>query len=390
MREAVIIDAIRTPIGRRNGSLSQIHPVNLLGKLLKGFLEKNQIDDSLIDDVIIGCVSQTGEQAANIARNAWLSANLAEEVPGTTIDRQCGSSLQALQFAAEGIMAGSHDLVIAGGVESMSRVPIGSASIEGQTIVTKDLQERYNLSKYGFNQYIGAEMIAQEVGITRRDMDEYSLESHRRAHEAQEKGYFEKEIFPVEIEDLEGNSHLFQEDETIRPDSTLNQLLNLQPPFPFLTNITAANSSQISDGASLVLIASREKAEALGLKPRASFKAFSVVGSDPVTMLKGPIPATKKVLERAQLTMDDIDLVEINEAFASVVLRWNHDIQVSLDKVNVNGGAIALGHPLGATGTRLVTSLVHELERRDGQYGLITICEGGGMANAMIIERINN
>lgn len=388
MQEAVIIDAVRTPVGRRNGSLSNTHAVDLLAYILKHLIEKNKIDDKLIDDVIIGTVSQTGEQAANIARNAWLSANLAEEVPGTTIDRQCGSSLQALQFAAQGIMAGSHDLVIAGGVESMSRVPIGAATLEDQTIVTKDLQERYDLPDYGFNQYIGAEMIAEEIRMTREQMDRYSLESHKRAYRAQQKGYFNAEIVPIEIKDENGDPVLFSEDETIRPHSTLEQLQKLKPPFPFLNTITAANASQISDGASAVLVASRKMAERLGLQPRARFKSFAVVGADPVTMLKGPIPATKKVLKNANLTIEEIDLVEINEAFASVVLRWNEDIQMSLDQVNVNGGAIALGHPLGATGTRLVTTLLNELERRDERYGLVTICEGGGMANAMIIERI--
>lgn len=389
VKEAVIIDAVRTPIGRRNGSLSEVHPVELMGYLMKQLVERSNIDPALVEDVIVGCVGQVDEQSSNIARNAWLAAGLPESVPGTTIDRQCGSSLQALQFAAQGVISGGYDLVFAGGVESMSRVPIGSTAPNGKTPMTESIFKRFNLSGYGFNQYVGAEIIAKEVEITREQMDEYSYQSHQRANQASKEGRFDREIVPVPVPDGQGGIRLFSRDETIRSDTTLAKMASLKPPFPGLENITAANSSQIADGASAVLVASKETAEKLGLKPRARFVSFSVVGDDPVAMLRGPIPATKKVLERAGLTSDDIDLVEINEAFASVVLRWQKDIGIPMEKVNVNGGAVALGHPLGATGTRLAATLLNELERRQEKYGLITLCEGAGMANAMIIERLD-
>ncbi|UAT32102.1 thiolase family protein [Bacillus badius] len=388
MGEAVIIDAIRTPMGRRNGSLSGIHPVDLLAHLLNQLIKRTGVNPSLIEDVIIGCVGQVDEQSANIARNAWLAAGLPENVPGTTIDRQCGSSLQALQFAAQGIMAGGYEIAIAGGIESMSRVPMGSTAHNGKTPMADSLFRRYDLKGYGFNQYAGAEMLAEEARITRDHMDEYSLKSHQRAHEARQQGRFHQEIIPISVPDGKGGTKMFAEDETIRPETSIEKMAALKPSFPGLATITAGNSSQIADGASAVLAASRETAEELGLQPRARFVSFSVVGDDPVVMLRGPIPATRKVLERAGLQVEEIDLVEINEAFASVVLRWQKDIGIPLEKVNVNGGAVALGHPLGATGTRMVATLLNELERRKERYGLITLCEGAGMANAMIIERL--
>lgn len=387
MFEAVIVDAIRTPMGKRKGSLANEHPVDLLGSILKTLLERNQLEPVLVDDVIVGCVDQVDEQSSNIARNAWLAAGLPISVPGVTIDRQCGSSLQAVHFAAQGIMAGSYDVVIAAGIESMTRVPIGTSAREGKTPMTKSLFDRFNLPGYGFNQFGGAEMIAQEIGMTREQVDSYSAESHRRATVAQQNGYFDNEIIPVHVTDAEGNVHIFDKDETIRPNTSIEKLATLAPVYEGLTTVTPGTSSQIADGASAVLIMSKEKALALGLMPRATFKAFSVIGTDPVTMLKGPAIATEKVLQKANLSKEDIDLIEINEAFASVVLRWQHEVGISLDKVNVNGGAIALGHALGSTGTRLVTTLLNELERRQGKYGLIAICEGPGMANGLIIQR---
>lgn len=392
MKEAVIIDAIRTPTGKRNGSLSGIHAADLLANVIKNLVERSNVNPELIEDVIAGCVTQAGEQSNNIARTAVLAAGLPESVPGTTIDRQCGSSLQALQFAAQGVMAGGYDLVIACGVEVMSRVPIGSAAIEGHG-QAQGLAERYEqvlghgLSRFG--QFGGAEMLAQEIGLKREQLDKYSYESHMRADKARKEGRFESEIIPIKISDSEGNTSEFAEDETIRADTTLEKIASLDPVFPGMQVVTAANSSQISDGASAVLVASRETAEKLGLKPRAKFKSFAVVGEDPITMLKGPIPATKMVLERAGLTINDMDLIEVNEAFASVVLRWQDEFQAPFDKVNVNGGAIALGHPLGSTGTRIIATLLNELERRNEKYGLVAICEGGGLANAMIIERMD-
>ncbi|NOK62904.1 MAG: acetyl-CoA C-acyltransferase [Chloroflexi bacterium AL-W] len=380
MRDAVILESIRTPFGKRGKALHDTHPVDLLGHLLSALVTRVAIEPDQIDDVLIGCVSQTGEQSANIARNAWLSAGLPESVPGTTLDRQCGSSLQALHFAAQGVMADAYDLVIAGGVESMTRVPLGSTftGVPGVPL-TQNLSRRYALPKGWFDQARGAEMIAQQWGFTREDLDRFSLESHRRAAAAN----FTDEIVPVPTD-----SQMVTSDEGIRSDTSLEQMASLPPAFPGLELITAGNASQISDGASATFIASREMADRLGLRPRARLVSFAVVGVDPVTMLIGPIPATHKVLERAGLVIDDIDLFEINEAFASVVLAWQHDLGVSWNHVNVNGGAIALGHPVGATGTRLIATLLHELERREGRYGLIAICEGGGMANGTIIERL--
>ncbi|MBX6377188.1 MAG: thiolase family protein [Clostridia bacterium] len=389
MREAVILEAIRTPVGKNGGRLRNTHPVDLLGTLLSGLVQRTGIDPARVDDVIVGCVDQVGEQAANIARNAWLSAGLPESVPATTIDRQCGSSLQAIHFAAQGVMAGVYDLVIAGGVESMTRVPILCTVRCGPgTPLTAGLSERYNLKSGWFDQALGAELIAKRWGFGREELDRFGFESHMRAAAARADGRFRREILPVWVTDDGGERSLFEEDEGIRPNTTLERMAQLPPAFPGLELITAGNASQISDGASAVLIAAPETARALGLRPRARFVSFAVVGVDPVTMLTGPIPATQKALQRAGLTVDDIDLFEVNEAFAPVVLAWQKDIGAPMDRVNVNGGAIALGHPLGATGGRLMATLLHELERREGRYGLIAICEGGGMANATIIERL--
>lgn len=387
MPEAVILEAIRTPIGKKGKALKDVHAVDLLGGLLSALVQRAEVDPALVDDVIIGCVDQIGEQSANVARNAWLSAGLPESVPGTTVDRQCGSSLQAIHFAAQGVMAGAYDLVIAGGVESMTRVPMGAPIFSGHGVpLTQGLRERYNLEQGWFNQAVGAQMVAQQWGLSREDLDRFSYESHRRAAAAQEACRFSQEIVPVAVGG-NGDQHV-EADEGIRPDTSLEKLAALEPPFPGLDLITAGNASQISDGASATLIASREMAEKLGLRPRARFAGFSVVGVDPVIMLTGPIPATQKVLQRAGLTAADIDLFEVNEAFAPVVLAWQKEIGAPLNRVNVNGGAIALGHPLGASGARLMVTLLHELERRQGRYGLVAICEGGGMANGTIIERL--
>lgn len=364
------------------------HPVDLLGFLLKNLVERNGLDPALVDDVIVGCVDQVGEQAANIGRNAWLSAGLPESVPATTIDRQCGSSLQALHFAAQGVMAGAYDLVIAGGVESMTRVPMLSTLQGNGTPMTEDLKRRYNLEGIWFNQAVGAEMIAEKWGISREELDRFGLRSHQLAAVARAEGRFEAEIVPVPIRHQDSSTVVVDADEGIRPDASLQAMQSLSPAFSGLERITAGNASQISDGASAVLIASREMAEKLGLRPRARFVSFAVVGVDPVTMLTGPIPATQKVLQKAGLNVRDIDLFEVNEAFASVVLAWQKELGVEADRVNVNGGAIALGHPLGATGTRIAATLLNALELRGQRYGLIAICEGGGMANATILERL--
>lgn len=380
MREAVILDAVRTPFGKRGKGLSGVHPVDLLADLFTALIQRNHLNPAQVDDVIIGCVAQIGEQALNIARNAWLTAGLPESVPGVTLDRQCGSSLQAAQFAAQGIMAGTYDVVIAGGVESMSRLPLGSNFRNGPgTPLTERLAQRYHLDRPWFDQALSAELIARRWGFTREDLDRFGYESHRRAAAAQAAGYFSAEIIPV---------NGLAADEGIRPDTSLEKMAALEPAFPGLELITAGNASQISDGASAVLIASVEAAQALGLRPRARFVSFAVVGVDPVLMLTGPIPATQKVLQRAGLKVGDIDLFEVNEAFASVVLAWQREIGAPWERVNVNGGAIALGHPVGASGTRLLGTALYELERRQGRYALIAICEGGGMANATIIERL--
>jgi acetyl-CoA acyltransferase len=381
-RDAVIIGALRTPFGKRGGQFSAWHPVEMLSFALKGLIERSGIDAAQVDDVIGGCVGQVGEQALNITRNAWLDAGLPESTPATTVDRQCGSGLQAIQFAAQGVMAGGYDLVVACGVENMSRVPLGSNVISPEkTPMTPAVRERYAVEQ--FNQAIGAEMIARKWGLSRAALDDYSARSHERAANATARGWLAQEILPVP-----GPDGAIATDQGIRADTTSERLAGLKPAFEGLELLTAGNSSQISDGAAAVLIASREKAEQLGLTPRARFVGFSQVGSDPVLMLTGPIPATHKVLQRTGLSTRDIDLFEVNEAFAPVCLAWQEELGVDADRLNVNGGAIALGHPLGASGARLILTALHELERRQGKYALTAICEGGGMANAAVIERL--
>ena len=392
MPNAVIVDAVRTPTGRRNGVYKDIHAVDLASIPLQALVERNDLDPGLIDDVIMGNVSQTGEQAYNIGRNAALAAGFPEEVPGVTIDRQCGSSQQSAHFAAQAVMAGVQDVVIAAGVESMTRVPMGITAEQGPGLpFGPQMLERY--AQGLVPQGISAEMIAEKWGISREELDELSLESHRRASQATEEGRFEDQIVPVEITRDNGDAETVTRDEGIRADTSLEKLAGLQPAFQADGRITAGNSSQISDGAAAVLIMSEQKAEELGLTPKARFVEFSMVGVDPVTMLTGPIPATEKILQRSGLSIDDIDLFEVNEAFASVTVAWRieHGGTDPMDlwsRTNVNGGAIALGHPLGASGARLMTTLVWELERTGGRYGLQTMCEGGGMANGTLIERI--
>ncbi len=392
MTTAVIVDALRTPGGKRNGKLRNWHSVDLASEALRALAARNDLDPGLIDDVIMGCVSQTGEQAFNVGRNAVLAAGWPESVPATTIDRQCGSSQQALHFAAQGVIAGAYDVVVAAGVEVMTRVPMGSSVGQNSGFpFGPRVAERYEPVGGLRNQGIGAEMIADQWGISREELDAFSLESHRRAARATDEGRFEHEIVPIAVRDDDGHptDEVLSVDEGIRADSTLEALAKLKPAFQENGKVTAGNSSQITDGASAVLIMSEERARALGYRPRARFHAFALAGVDPVTMLTGPIPATAKVLDRAGLTLDEIDLVEINEAFASVVLAWQKEHHADLSKVNVNGGAIALGHPLGASGAKLAATLLNELERTGGRYGLLTMCEGGGLANATVIERLD-
>ena len=386
MPEAVIVDVVRTPGGKRNGKLSTIHAVDLASTALSAIAERNDLDPALVDDVIMGCVMQVAEQGVNIGRNAVLGAGWPESVPATSIDRQCGSSQQAVHFGAQGVMAGAYDIVVASGVESMSRVPMGSSVVKDMGFpYGPSMFKRYEAVGGLVNQGISAELIAEKWGLSREDLDAFAAESHRRAQQATDEGRFEREIIPVELVDAEGNKtgETMTADEGIRPGSSVESLGNLKASFKEGGVVTAGNSSQITDGSSAALIMSTEKAAELGLTPRARFVSFAVVGSDPILMLTGPIEATKRALAKAKLTIDDIDLVEINEAFASVVLAWEKEIHP-----DVNGGAIALGHPLGASGAKLTATLLNELERTGGRYGLLTMCEGGGMANATIIERI--
>jgi len=384
MRDAVIVEAVRTPLGRRNGKLKDVHPVVLGSLVLKELLKRAGIEPAQVDDVVFGCVSQVGEQSINIARNAWLAAGFPVTTPATTVDRQCGSSQQAIHFAANLIQSGVCDVTVAGGVESMTRVPMGSNANGPGVPFPPELMELYDLVPQG----ISAELMARKYGISRKQMDELGVRSHRLAQEATEKGYLRSQIMPVEVS-VDGNGHqeLFEKDEGIRANASYEAAAALQPAFNPEHSITAANSSQISDGAAAVLLMSAEKARELGIRPRARIAGQAVVGTDPVLMLEGPIPGTAAVLKKAGLELKDIDLFEINEAFASVVLAWQKEVGADWDKVNVNGGAIAIGHPLGASGARLMNHLLHELERRDLRYGLEAMCCGGGLGTATVIDR---
>jgi len=384
VREVVIVEAVRTPMGRRAGVLSGIHPNNLGALVLNEVVRRAGIESSLVEDVVFGCVDQVGEQGANVARNVLLTADFPYETPATTVDRQCGSSQQAIHFAANLIQAGTCDITIGGGVESMSRVPLGATIMQGPGAPFQpELLSKYELTPQG----ISAEEIALKWGIGRQEADEFALESQEKAKRARDEGRFDREILPVDVK-LEGLPATIKTDEGIR-DTSLEKLASLQPSFRPDGVHHAGNSSQITDGAAALLLMAKEKAEELGLRARARIVAQAVVGSDPVLMLTGPITATPKVLAKAGLKLGDIDLIEINEAFASVVLAWKREIGPDMSKVNVNGGAIALGHPLGATGARLMTTLLHELERTGGRYGMQLMCCGGGLGTATIIERLD-
>ncbi len=397
MATAVIVDVVRTAGGKRNGKLSGWHPADLAAETLRALVERNDLDPAFIDDVIMGCVMQVGAQGLNIGRNAVLAAGFPESVPATSVDRQCGSSQQSAHFAAQGVMAGAYDIVIAAGVEVMSLVPMGASMMAPNTGMAfgPKVLERYASVGGLVPQGISAELIADKWGLSREDLDRFGAQSQQNAARATEEGRFEHEIVGVrarnrdkETGNIVESDELVTRDEGIRPGTTAETLAQLKPAFKPDGKVTAGNSSQITDGASAALIMSEAKAHELGLKPRARFHTFAVAGVDPVTMLTGPIPATAKVLERAKLSIDDIDLFEINEAFASVVLAWEKEHHPDMAKVNVNGGAIALGHPLGCSGTKLLATLLNELERTGGRFGLQTMCEGGGMANAAIIERL--
>jgi acetyl-CoA C-acetyltransferase len=380
--EAYIVDAVRTPVGKRNGGLSAVHPADLAAHVLRELITRTGVDPAAVEDVIMGCVSQIGPQAIDISRTAWLSAGLPENVPGVTIDRQCGSSQQAVHFAAQGVLSGTQDLVVAAGVESMSQVPMGTSvglpMEKGMALpFGQGWQERYGTQE--ISQFRGAQLVCEKWGLSRRQLEEFALESHQRAIRAIDEGRFAREIAPVAG---------VTADEGPRRDTSLEKMAELKPLRDGWA-VTAAAASQISDGAAALLIASEAAVERHGLTPRARISALAVTGSDPVYMLTGVMPATEQVLARAGLSVADIDVFEVNEAFAPVLLAWSAETGADLKRTNPNGGAIALGHPLGATGAILATKLLHELERTGGRYGLQTMCEGGGQANATIIERVS-
>jgi acetyl-CoA acyltransferase len=383
-REVVIVEAARTPIGRghpEKGYYKDVHPNELLGTAYKAVIERAGIDPAEVEDVVAGAVSQVGEQSNNVARNAWLQAGLPVTTPAATVDRQCGSAQQAVSYAAGLIAAGVHDVMIGAGVEHMGHLPMGANLANGAygTPFPPELMERYELIPQG----LSAELIADKWEIPRSEMDELGLRSHQLAHRATEEGRFEREIVPYRV-----NGDTYVADQGIRPDTSLEKLAALKPAFKPDGKVTAGNSSQISDGAAAVLLMSREKADALGLEPRARIFDMTTVGVDPVIMLTGPIPATRKLLDRNGMTKDDIDLFEINEAFSSVVAAWRREIDPDMDRVNVNGGALAIGHPLGSSGARLITTILHELERSDKEIGLVTMCTAGGTGTGTLLQRV--
>ena len=388
-REVVIVEAARTPIGRghpEKGYYRNTHPNELLGKAFSEVISRAAIPSEAVEDVITGCVQQIGEQGFNVGRNAWLQAGLPVTTPATTVDRQCGSAQQAVNFGAALVASGVHDVVIGGGVEHMGHIPMGVTFNFVDKVGSPwpdELMARYNLVPQG----ISAEMIADKWEIPRSELDELGLRSHQLAHRATEEGRFEREMIPMEVKS-NGSVETVVTDQGIRPDTSIEALSKLKPAFKEDGKVTAGNSSQISDGAAAVLLMTREKADEYGLKPRARIMDQTTVGVDPVIMLTGPIPATKKLLERNKMSMGDIDLIEINEAFASVVAAWRRELEPDMDRVNVNGGAIALGHPLGSTGARLITTLLHELERSDQEVGLVTMCCGGGLGTGTLIQRV--
>ena len=389
--KAYIVEAVRTAGGKRDGRLSLWHPADLGAKVLDEMVTRLDMDPALVDDVVFGCVDQVGAQSGNVARNAILSSSFPESVPGTSVDRQCGSSQQAIHFAIQAVMSGTQDIVIGGGVEAMSMVPIGAAVKDGYDaghglpFDSEGMKERY--PGVFFSQFTGAELVADKWNLSREDLDQFALESHQKAAHATESKYFDREILPVEGRNADGMNDLVMADEGIRFDASLDKLAGLKA----VTDggvITAGNASQITDGAAAVMVCNDAGLKKIQANSRAEIVSISVVGDDPVFMLTGPIPASMKALQTANLTIDDMDLYEVNEAFAPVPLAWAEDLKADRSKLNVNGGAMALGHPLGATGAKLMTTLLHEMERRESTYGLQAICEGGGTANATIIKRI--
>ncbi|WNG86348.1 thiolase family protein [Mycobacterium sp. ITM-2016-00317] len=383
MAEAVIVEAVRSPVGKRNGALSGIHPAELSAQVLNGLVERAGVDPALVDDVIWGCVMQAGEQALDIARTAVLSAGWPETVPGVTVDRQCGSSQQSLHFAVAGVIAGHYDVVVAGGVESMSRTPMGSSLANGGNPYGESFKARYDKTP---NQGVGAEMIAEQWGLSRTQLDEFSLRSHEKAAAAQDSGAFKDQIVGITTKDADGNDTVVLEDGGIRRGGTVESMAKIKPAFKEDGVIHAGNSSQISDGSAALLLMSAEKANELGLKPLAKVHTAVLAGADPVIMLTAPIPATQKALKKSGLSLDQIGVFEVNEAFAPVPMAWLKDIGADETKLNPNGGAIALGHPLGGSGARILTTLLYHMRDNNIQYGLQTMCEGGGQANATILE----
>ena len=383
MAEAVIVEAVRSPVGKRNGALSGIHPAELSAQVLNGLVERAGVEPALVDDVIWGCVMQAGEQALDIARTAALSAGWPETVAGVTVDRQCGSSQQSLNFAVAGVIAGHYDVVVAGGVESMSRTPMGSSLANGGNPYGESFKARYSRTP---NQGVGAEMIAEQWGFSRTQLDEFSLRSHEKAAAAQDAGAFKDQIVGIKTKDADGNDTVVLEDGGIRRGGTVESMAKIKPAFKEDGVIHAGNSSQISDGSAALLIMSAEKAKSLGLKPLAKVHTATLAGADPVIMLTAPIPATQKALKKSGLSVDDIGAFEVNEAFAPVPMAWLKDIGADEKTLNPNGGAIALGHPLGGSGARILTTLLYHMRDNNIRYGLQTMCEGGGQANATILE----
>ena len=391
MTDAYIVGAVRSAGGKKNGRLSAVHPIDLGAMVVDALVEKTGVAVEEIDDLVFGCVSQVGAQSSNVARNVCLSSVLGESVPGTSVDRQCGSGQQAIHFAAQAVMSGTQDVVIAGGVESMSQVPIGANIIDGYKAdhglpYGKKISERY--PGVQFNQFVGAEMLAEKYDLSVDELNAFALDSHMKAKQAVEEGRFTGEIVPIEVELEDGSLAVHQQDEGIRMEATLDAIAGLAP-MQEGGKLSAANASQICDGSAAVMVVSGDACKRLGLTPLARIVSMSVVGTDPVIMLEGPIKATQEALRKAQLQLSDIDLVEINEAFGSVPLAWAKALGADLTKLNVNGGAQALGHPLGGTGAKLMTTLIHELHRTGKRYGLLAICEGGGTANGTIIERVD-
>jgi acetyl-CoA acetyltransferase family protein len=391
-QEPVIVDVVRTAFGKRKGALSGWHPSDLLGFALKSLLERTGVDPERVDDVVGGCITQAGEQGCNVTRNAWVAAGLPWQVPATTVDRQCGSSQQAMHFVAAGVQAGHYDLAIACGVESMTRAPMASNAQGGEGPFSKDFLDVIDGQLW--MQFRVAQTLADRWKISREDMDEYAVESHRRAHEATTTGHFAKELIPVPIKDAEGNltQETLDHDEGIRPNASLEALAKLPPAQNWepdtAKDITAGNSSQMTDGAAAALITTAATAKALGLTPRARFKAFAVGAEDPVLVLSAPNPVTRKLLARSGMNIDDFDAIECNEAFAAIPLMWAREFLPDMEKFNPRGGAIAIGHPLGASGVRITATLLNQLEATGGRYGFQTMCEGGGQANATVIERL--